>query len=142
MRNRIAKAGMAATLFFCAWTVAGAAHAVECGATEESGVWVNPNAALKSLSRLEIKTTCTAGHHGWRVRALVRCIRTECTWGYAKGVRRPDGALAALFETFSADRLVRMSVDRDVMHVAVVNAFRSAQPNSVARYVFERQYDE
>ena len=142
MRNRIARAGTAAALVFCAWIVAGTAHATECGATEESGIWVNPHAAQKSLARLEIKTVCTAGHHGWRVRALVRCSRTECSWGYAEGVRRPDGALAALFETFSADRLVRMSVDRDMMHVAVVNAFRNARPNSVARYVFERQYDE
>lgn len=133
---------MAAAVLFCASIVAGTAHTAECGASEESGVWVNPNAAQKSLSRLEIKTVCTAGHHGWRVRALTRCSRTECSWGYAKGVRRPDGALAALFETFSAERLVRMSVDRDVMHVAVVNAFRTARPNSVSRYVFERQYDE
>ncbi|MEM8813262.1 MAG: hypothetical protein AAGF59_11645 [Pseudomonadota bacterium] len=112
-----------------------------CSATPESGVWVNPDARQSSLARLEVRTTCAGGTHGWKVRALTRCSRTLCSWGYSEGVRRPDGALAVLFDTFQAERLVRMSVDRDVMRVAVISIFRGGRGDQVDRYRLKRSYE-
>lgn len=116
--------------------------AARCAATPESGIWSNADAELASLTRIEIQTTCSDGARGWKVRALTRCARTHCTWGYSRGVRRPDGSLAALFSTFAADRLVRMSVRDNTMTVAVINVFRGAdRPRRIDRFVFERVYE-
>ena len=111
-----------------------------CSANEESGIWVNTDAANTALARIEVRTTCSGGRSGWKIRALTRCARAECSWGYSAGVRRPDGALAALFSTFTAERLIRMLVERDTMQVVVVNAFRGGKENRVDRYMFQRQY--
>ena len=141
MVKRNAFLGMAAMALFFTLLIPGQAIAY-CTATAESGVWVNPDAALKALARIEIRTTCIGGLRGWKVRALTRCVRTECTWGYALGVRRADGALAALFSTFSAERLIRMSVDRDLMNVAVISIFRGGRREDlINRYVLWRHYD-
>lgn len=139
MLKRNAFLGMAAMVLISTLLLPGQSHAI-CGASEESGIWINPDPDLKALTRIEIQTTCDSGQRGWKVRALTQCARTECTWGYSQGVRRPDGALAALFSTFTAERLIRMLVDRDSMRIIVVNAFRGGRENSVDRYLFQRQY--
>ena len=113
---------------------------ITCSASEESGIWINPKAEATALARIEIQTTCNLGERGWKIRALTRCARTECSWGYAAGVRRADGALAALYSTFTAERLIRMLVDKDSMKIVVVSAFRGSRENAVHRYVFERKY--
>ena len=118
------------------------AHAQSlCGASAESGTWIRSSPDNKTLSRIEIKTTCENGQRGWNVRAQVKCGRTHCSWGYAKGVRRPDGALAALFSTFTAERLVRMSADEDDLSVTLVSIFRDVRRGKeISRYVLQRQY--
>ena len=120
----------------------GAPAAAVCGASAESGTWVDPGAGMSALSRIEVVTTCENGTRGWQVRALSRCSRTECSWGYAKGIRRPDGTLAALFSTFAAERLLRLSTDGDTMSVTLINVFRSGdKENETQRLVFHRNYD-
>lgn len=139
MLKQFAFLGFAATVFVSTLLMSSRANAY-CSASTESGTWVNPNAAQKTLARVEIKTTCENGQRGWKIRALTRCARTRCSWGYAPGVRRADGALAALFSTFTAERLVRMLVEEDSMKVIVVNVFRGGQEKTVQRYLFERHY--
>jgi len=140
MSKRNAFMGLAAVVLVFALFLSGRAHAY-CDSSAESGIWVNPQTEAKALARLEIQTTCHSGQRGWKVRALSRCARTECSWGYSPGVRRPDGALAALFSTFSAERLVRLLVDRDSMQIVVVNVFRGGREDTVQRYVFRRKYE-
>lgn len=130
-------AGVAAVLM-----VSSAPAETVCPASRESGVWINTDAEIKALSSIEVKTTCAGGGQGWTVRARTRCARSACTWGYARGVRRDDGTLAALFSTFSADRLVRMRVNHDVMEVAVIHVYRTpGRQRTVDTYRLNRNYD-
>lgn len=141
MRKQIAMT-VAATALAFAIASPQASSDTYCTATAEAGTWVNRAAGISDLSRIEVETTCPSGLPGWKVRALSRCARTECSWGIAAGVRRPDGALAALFDTFSAERLVRLSVDRDTMQAAVISVPRDGgAPRTVDQYVLERRYD-
>ena len=140
MSKRLALIGIMAMVILSTPLFSGRASAA-CSASAESGTWINPNAVSKALVRIEVRTTCKSGKRGWKIRALIRCARAECTWGYADGVRRPDGALAALYSTFTAERLVRLTVEREFMAILVINIPRNGLEKSVNRYLFEREYD-
>ncbi len=53
----------------------------------ELGIWENPQAQLKDLSRLEIEGDCVEGRLFVRARAFTSCSPRDCKWGWLTGSR-------------------------------------------------------
>ena len=66
----------------------------------ELGVWENPQAQLKDLSRLEIEGECVEERLVVRARAFTSCSPRDCKWGWSDGQRSFSGALTFRFGGF------------------------------------------
>ncbi|GHB25314.1 hypothetical protein GCM10007094_11750 [Pseudovibrio japonicus] len=74
----------------------------------ELGVWENPQAQLKDLSRLEIEGECLEGRLAVRARAFTSCSPRDCKWGWADGQRSFSGALTFRFGGFFKSKRVEV----------------------------------
>ncbi|MTI00260.1 serine/threonine protein kinase [Roseibium sp. RKSG952] len=72
---------------------AGPANADAACPLPEDGVWVNPYAKRKEITRIEIESTCQDGTVRARVRAFTSCSPRDCKWGWTDADLRERGGL-------------------------------------------------
>lgn len=108
-----------------------------CKKPNMAGSWVNPVAAMQDLSRIELSYNCgnkpgkaydPLSTAQWIVRAHMKCARTDCVWGRAKGIANPDGTLSARFNTFSAIRDIKIHDEGQLLRVETKITYRSDRP--------------
>ncbi len=126
-------AGGAAAFFALLLTMTTGAAGKGCNRPQIAQTWINPKANLNEISKLDIHYNCgekpikaydPLSASLWIVKAYVRCARTDCTWGRAKGNTYKDGSIVSTFSTFSALRTVTMLDEGGLLKVSVVNKFR------------------
>ncbi|MEM1286168.1 MAG: hypothetical protein AAGH43_12335 [Pseudomonadota bacterium] len=90
-------------------------------------VWRDRGADQNELGRITIELRCLDGVvTGVRVLAETRCGRTLCTWNWSEEARAEESAIAAIFATFSATRLMRIQLAGDRINVEVENDYNQA----------------
>ncbi len=119
---------LAAGLFFLC-VAPSAAQRIYCPLPEH-GAWVNPDAAPKELSRIEVETRCENEQVFIRVRAFTSCIPRDCKWGWTKAERRSDGAIKVLLIGFLSSKQITLKRFGDLLDVKVINITNDlSQPN-------------
>ena len=108
------------------------------------GVWENPEAAGGDIVRVEIAQDCQFDANGnwsakaetiWKIRAWSRCRPRDCTWGRTLGREDGSGPLTAIFETFSATRLLELNASGNHLDVRYRINYRNARQKDVAGVV-------
>jgi len=87
----------------------------------EDGVWVNPDAAPKEISRVEVESRCQDEEVYVRVRAFTSCIPRDCKWGWTEGEMRSDGAIQVLLIGFLSSKQLTLKAFGDMLDTHVVN---------------------
>ena len=132
--------GSAALLF----ALMSAEPASACNNQQFVGVWENPEAGNKDIVRVEIAQDCQFDAKGnwsakaetiWQIRVWSRCRPRDCTWGRTLGREDGSGPLTAVFETFSATRLLQLKARGNHLDVRYRIDFRSARQKDVAGVV-------
>lgn len=117
-----------------------------CKKPEIAGTWVNPVAGLQDLSRVEIAYNCgdkqgkaydPLSTARWVIRAHMKCARTDCVWGRAKGMKNPDGTLSARFNTFSAIRDLKIHNEGALLRVETKITYRGDRPAKVITHYLQ-----
>lgn len=95
----------------------GLTAASQCKPPYMARTWHNAEPSLNELSKIEIVYNCgekpiraydPLSAALWIIKAHVRCARTDCTWGRARGQSLKDGGIEATFSTFSAIRQMKL----------------------------------
>lgn len=72
----------------------------------EHGIWVNPHAKPKELSRLEIETRCVDETVYARMRAFTKCAPRDCKWGWTNAELREGGGLRVMLVGFLGSKVI------------------------------------
>jgi hypothetical protein len=106
----------------------------------EDGVWVNPDAAPKEISRVEVESRCENEQVFVRARAFTSCIPRDCKWGWTKGELRSDGAVRVLLIGFLSSKDMTLKAFGDLLDVRVVNILNDlSEPNETKVYNLRRK---
>lgn len=116
-----------------------------CQKPNIAGTWHNPVAGMQDLSRIEVAYNCgdkqgkaydPLSTARWVVRAHMKCARTDCVWGRAKGIENADGTLSARFNTFSAIRDIKIHDEGRLLRVETKITYRGDRPaKSITHYL-------
>ena len=107
--------------------------------SEETGLWRNKNAKPGDVSQIQVETHCEGNRLVHRTRTFTKCAPRDCSWGWTPGVRGNNGSFTAFYTTYSAHRLVDISVYDAHMEAAVKNDFHdSRKDDKIARYKLTR----
>ncbi|MBO6891759.1 MAG: serine/threonine protein kinase [Roseibium sp.] len=87
----------------------------------EDGAWVNPDAAPKEISRIEVESRCENEQVLVRVRAFTSCIPRDCKWGWTKAQLRSDGAIQVLLVGFLSSKQITLRAFGDLLDTHVIN---------------------
>lgn len=107
--------------------------AIACERPTLATTWINPEAALKELSRLKIDYNCgekpikaydPLSASLWIVRGYMQCGRAECIWGRAKGETQPSGEMWVTFSAFSTIRKLKLNQESGLLKVDVETIYR------------------
>ncbi len=88
----------------------------------EDGIWVNPKAKAKELSRLEIETKCIDDQVLARMRAFTKCAPRDCKWGWTKAELREGGGLSVLLVGFLSSKYIQVRRFGDYLDTLVIDA--------------------
>ena len=117
-----------------------------CNRPPIARTWVNTQAKMHEISKIEIHYNCgekpikaydPLSAALWIIKTRVRCARTDCTWGRAKGLQHKDGSLEATYSTFSALRNVYIVDEGGLIRVAVRIKYRDSKrpPEAMTYYL-------
>lgn len=87
----------------------------------EDGVWVNPNAKPKEITRIEIESSCHDGRVDSRIRAFTSCIPRDCKWGWTRAEARDGGGLQVALLGFLSGKVIRVRRFGDILDAQVVD---------------------
>ena len=122
----------------------GAEPVAACNNQNFVGVWENPEARDKDVTRIEIVQDCRFSRKGswlakaetiWTIRAWSRCRPRDCTWGRSLGRKEESGPLTAIFETFSATRYVELEASGKDLNLRYKIDFSSASRKDISGIV-------
>ena len=95
-----------------------------CEAAEGESEWYLRRVAMHELNRVRLDLTCHDGELlAIRARAETRCAPRYCTWGNAEITRLEGQQILAIFETFTARRVMWIMLDGEAISVVVDNDF-------------------
>lgn len=104
------------------------ARAGDCPSSPISGTWVNPQAQTHDLVRLELIPECDARRPGlmiWNVLAWGKCIPRDCRWGSRIAASRDPARVLVKFDTFIAERFVKIVSAGYAVRVTYLIDYRS-----------------
>ncbi|GAB4517026.1 MAG: hypothetical protein Tsb0019_16640 [Roseibium sp.] len=128
-----------ATGFLLFLTAPSLAQRVYCPLPED-GIWVNPDAAPKEISRVEVESRCVDDQVHVRVRAFTACIPRDCKWGWTKAERRSDGAIQVLLIGFLSSKQITLRAFGDLLDTHVVNVVNDlSEPRTEKTYNLQRK---
>ncbi len=128
--------------FFSGLTSAGAQTA--CFNAPLAGTWVNLEAGIQDLVKLQIIYQCTQEEteNGlivpgarWYVRAWAKCYPANCVWGLVRARIGPNGDLQASFSTFAADRFLQIKLSGEKISAQLIVNYRSALKRDIDKEV-------
>lgn len=106
----------------------------------EDGIWVNPEAEPKELTRLEIETRCENNQVHARIRAYTSCIPRDCKWGWTKAELREGGGLRVLLVGFLSAKLVEVRAFGEMLDAYVTNIAHDPKiPDQTKSYNLRRK---
>jgi len=106
----------------------------------EDGVWINPEAEPKEISRVEVQSRCLDEQVLVRVRAFTSCIPRDCKWGWTDAERRSDGAIEVLLIGFLTSKQLTVRAFGDMLDVHVINIVNDlSEPNREFTYNLTRK---
>ncbi|MTI04260.1 serine/threonine protein kinase [Roseibium denhamense] len=106
----------------------------------EDGVWENPDAAPKEISRIEIESRCENERVFTRVRAFTSCIPRDCKWGWTSAELRSDGAVQVILIGFLSSKQMTLKAFGDLLDTRVINITNDlSQPNVEKIYNLQRK---
>ncbi|MEP2880134.1 MAG: serine/threonine protein kinase [Roseibium sp.] len=106
----------------------------------EDGIWVNPDAEPKEISRVEVESRCENNQVYVRVRAFTSCIPRDCKWGWTKAELRSDGAVKVLLIGFLKSKQITLRAFGDLLDVRVINITNDlSAPNIVKVYNLQQK---
>lgn len=106
----------------------------------EDGVWVNPDAKPKEISRIEVESKCENEQVFVRVRAFTSCIPRDCKWGWTKGELRSDGAIDVLLIGFLSSKQITLKAFGDLLDTHVINVVNDlSEPRTEKTYNLNRK---
>ncbi len=121
-------------------TLTGAGAQTACFNAPLAGTWVNSEAAIQDLVKLNIVYQCTQEETDdglivpgarWYVRAWAKCYPANCAWGLVRARIGPKGDLQASFSTFAADRFLRIKMVGDRIDVQLIVNYRSERRRDI-----------
>ncbi|MES0810229.1 serine/threonine protein kinase [Roseibium sp. SCPC15] len=134
MRLIILAAGF--LMLFCAPSLA---QRVYCPIPED-GVWINPDAEAKEISRIEIESRCENEQVFVRVRAFTSCVPRDCKWGWTKAQMRSDGAIQVLLVGFLSSKQITLRAFGDLLDTHVINVVNDqSAPRTEKTYNLQRK---
>ncbi|WP_422040563.1 serine/threonine protein kinase [Roseibium sp.] len=120
-------------------TVPAQAQRIYCPLPED-GVWINPDAEPKEISRIEVESTCENEQVLVRVRAFTSCIPRDCKWGWTKAELRSDGAIQVLLIGFLSSKKITLKAFGDLLDARVVNVVNDlSEPKTQKTYNLNRK---
>lgn len=129
---------LAASLFFLL-VAPSQAERIYCPLPED-GVWVNPEAKPKEISRVEVRSKCENERVYIKVRAFTACIPRDCKWGWTDAELRSDGAIVVLLIGFLSSKKITLRAFGDVLDTHVVNVINDlSEPNTQQTFNLNRQ---
>ncbi|WP_417679294.1 serine/threonine protein kinase [Roseibium sp.] len=87
----------------------------------EDGIWVNPNAKPKEITRIEIESSCHDGRVDSRIRAFTSCIPRDCKWGWTAAELRDGGGLQVALLGFLGGKVIRVRRFGDILDTHVLD---------------------
>lgn len=106
----------------------------------EDGVWVNPAAKPKEISRIEVESKCENEQVFVRVRAFTSCIPRDCKWGWTEAELRSDGAIVVLLIGFLSSKQITLKAFGDLLDTHVVNVVNDlSEPRTEKTYNLNRK---
>jgi len=106
----------------------------------EDGTWVNPDAAPKEISRIEVESHCENEQVLVRVRAFTSCIPRDCKWGWTKAEMRSDGAIQVLLIGFLSSKQLTLQAFGDLLDTRVINIVNDlSEPRTDKTYNLRRK---
>ncbi len=128
---------MAVCLFLS--TAPSAAQRIYCPIPED-GIWVNPDAEPKEISRVEVESKCENEQVFVRVRAFTSCIPRDCKWGWTEAELRSDGAVQVLLIGFLSSKKITLKAFGDLLDTHVVNVVNDlSEPRTEKTYNLSRK---
>jgi len=104
------------------------------------GIWVNPHAEPKEITRVEVESRCENEQVFVRVRAFTSCIPRDCKWGWTKAERLSDGAIEVLLIGFLSSKKITLRAFGDILDTHVVNITNDlSEPNREKVYNLQRK---
>ena len=122
----------------------GAKPVAACNNQHFIGVWENPEARDKDVTRIEIGQDCSFDAKGnwsaeaetiWTIRVWSRCRPRDCVWGRSLGRKEESGPLTGILETFSARRYVEFEANGSDLNLRYKIDFRSASRKDISGIV-------
>ncbi|MBO6756510.1 MAG: serine/threonine protein kinase [Roseibium sp.] len=106
----------------------------------EDGIWINPDATAKEITRIEIETTCIDEQVQARMRAFTKCIPRDCKWGWTPAELRDGGGFRVLLVGFLSSKELRVRAFRDVLDVQMLETPHDpARPDKREVYNLQRR---
>jgi hypothetical protein len=106
----------------------------------EDGVWINPDAEAKEISRIEIESRCENEQVFVRVRAFTSCVPRDCKWGWTKAQMRSDGAIQVLLVGFLSSKQITLRAFGDLLDTHVINVVNDqSAPRTEKTYNLQRK---
>jgi hypothetical protein len=128
-----------ATALLLLFTAPSLAQRIYCPLPED-GIWVNPDAAPKEISRVEVESRCVDDQVHVRVRAFTACIPRDCKWGWTRAERRSDGAIQVLLIGFLSSKQITLRAFGDLLDTHVVNVVNDlSEPRTEKTYNLQRE---
>lgn len=87
----------------------------------QDGVWVNPDAEAKEISRIQVESRCENDQVFVRVRAFTSCVPRDCKWGWTEAELRPDGAVQVLLIGFLSSKQITLKAFGELLDTRVIN---------------------
>ncbi|WP_299476382.1 serine/threonine protein kinase [uncultured Roseibium sp.] len=106
----------------------------------EDGIWVNPDAKPKEISRIEVESKCENEQVLVRVRAFTSCIPRDCKWGWTKAELRSDGAIQVVLIGFLSSKKITLRAFGSLLDTHVVNVVNDlSEPQTKKTYNLNRK---
>ncbi|MTI44591.1 hypothetical protein JM93_02457 [Roseibium hamelinense] len=102
------------------WSAMPAEARVYCPLPED-GVWVNPDAEAKEITRIEVETTCIDDTVQARIRAFTSCIPRDCKWGWTKAEMREGGGFRVELIGFLGAKVISVRSFGDILDTHVID---------------------
>ncbi len=106
----------------------------------QDGIWVNPEAAPKEISRVEVESKCENEQVHVRVRAFTSCIPRDCKWGWTEAELRSDGAVVVLLIGFLSSKKITLQAFGDLLDTHVISVVNDlSEPRTEKTYNLKRK---